>query len=171
MGKSRKKKSGRSTSTGTTLGALALVISIGALGLGVYQFIVPPASGPQIYINSYDDIIFLDGISPFEYHNQLNITYTTNVGDTVVLEFSCRLRIDPLGTTTLSVHFDNNGTLFPSSSIYEMADSHLVTSGYMRHTYEATTAGENYLMIWTNIDDEGTNSYITDCLLTVTVFG
>ena len=171
MSKSRKKKTSKGISTGTTLGALALIISIGALGLGVYQFIVPPASeGPRIYINSYDDIIFLDGTFYYDWHYPLNITYTTKVGDSVVLEFSCLLRIDPIGQTTLAVHFDNNGT-FPSSIIYESSDSNLVTSGYMKHTFVSTTAGENYLVIYTYIDDEGTNSYITNCLLTVTVYG
>ena len=65
MSKSRKKKSGKQQVTGQTLGALALVISIGALGLGVYQFITPP-EGPQICILSNDDIFHIDGISYLE---------------------------------------------------------------------------------------------------------
>ncbi len=173
MSKSRKKKkSGKTQVSGQSLGALALVLSIVALGFSVYQFIVPPASGPQIYVTSYDDIIWLDGISYFEYHDdELNITYTTKVGDIVILEFSCRLRIDPISTTTLRVCFDDNGTIFPPSSIYERSDTDLVTTGYMTYTFEAPTAGERLVVIWTDIDDEGTNSYITDCLLTVTVYG
>ena len=171
MSKSRKKKSRKQGVSGQTLGALALIISMVALGFSVYQFIVPPDTGPQIYIKSYDDIIWLDGISPYEYHGDvLNITYTTQVGDIVVLEFSCRLRIDPISTTTLQVNFEDNGTIFPRSQIYEMSDINLVTTGYMTYTFEAPTAGERMVVIWTNIDDEGTNSYIIDCLLTVTVY-
>ncbi len=169
--KSGKRKSDKGFSTGTTLGALALIISIGALGLGLYQFILPAGSGnPQIFIVSYDNIIFLDGISYVEYLHPLNITYTTKVGDRVELEFSCRLYVDPIGYTTLTVAFVNNGSMFPSSKIYLYTDSNFMTSGYMRHTFEATTAGENHLVIYATIDDEGTNSYIRDSLLTVTVY-
>ena len=169
MSKSKKKKTSKSTSTGTTLGALALIISIGALGLGLYQFIVPQDTGPQFYILERDDIIWLDRYTMFDYLNELNITYRTNVGDTVVLEFSCRLFLDPVGTTTLTVNFDINGTIFPSSEIYLQSDSPITTSGYMKYTYEATTAGENRVIIYTTCDDE-TDNLIRDCLLTVTVY-
>jgi hypothetical protein len=170
MSKSRKKKSGKQQVSGQTLGALALIISIGALGLGVYQLISPQASGPQFYILEYDDILFIDQYSAIDYHNELNITYNTKVGDSVVLELSCRLRLIPVGTTTLAVYFDNNGTT-PLSTIYLQSDVGIVTTGYMKYVFDATTAGENRLVIYTYIDDETTNSYITDCLLTVTVYG
>ncbi|MHA1402022.1 MAG: hypothetical protein ACTSQE_16865 [Candidatus Heimdallarchaeaceae archaeon] len=52
MSKSRKRKSSKGLSTGTTLGALALIIAIGALGLGLYQFVLPP-EGPMIYSKSH----------------------------------------------------------------------------------------------------------------------
>jgi len=169
--KSGKRKSSKGSSTGTTLGALALIISLGALGLGVYQFITPPASeGPQFYILEYDDILFIDQYTSFDYHNELNITYNTKVGDSVVLELSCRLRVNPVGTTTLTAYFDNNGTT-PLSSIYLQSDVSRISSGYMKYIFEATTTGENLLKIWTYIDDETQNSWIGDCLLTVTVYG
>ncbi|MGY5880504.1 MAG: hypothetical protein RTV31_09640 [Candidatus Thorarchaeota archaeon] len=169
--KSGKKKSSKGLSTGTTLGALALIISIGALGLGVYQFITPPASeNPQFYILERDDLIWLDRYSMFDYLYELNITYSTNVGDTVVLEFSCRLFLDPVSTTTLTVNFDINATILPLSNIYVSSDSDVTTSGYMKYTYEASTAGENRVLIYTTCDDE-TDNYIRDCLLTVTVYG
>lgn len=170
MSKSRKKKSGKQQISDQTLGALALIISIGALGLGVYQFIAPLTSGPQFYILEHDDIIWLDRYSTIDYLNELNITYTTKVGDTVVLEFSCQLYLDPVGTTTLTVHFDVNGTIFPPSSIYLSSDSVTLASDYMKYTYEASTAGENRVVIYTYCDDE-TDNYIRDCLLTVTVYG
>ena len=170
MSKSRKKKSGKQQFSGQTLGALALIISIVALGLGVVQFIAPLTSGPQFYILEYDDILFIDQYSFVDYHNELNITYNTKVGDSVVLELSCRLRVNPVGTTTLEVYFDNNGTI-PLSSIYLQSDVSRVSSGYMKYMFDATTTGENHLRIWTYIDDETTNSWIGDCLLTVTVYG
>jgi hypothetical protein len=43
MSKSGKRKSGKKQGTGQTLGALALILSIAALGLGLYQFILPTA--------------------------------------------------------------------------------------------------------------------------------
>ena len=168
--KSGKRKSSKGSSTGTTLGALALIISIGALGFGVYQFITPPVSeSPQFYILEYDDILFIDQYSVFDYHNDLNITYNTKVGDSVVLELSCRLRLNPVGTTTLVVYFENNGTT-PMSTIYLQSDVGIVTTGYMKYVFDATTTGENHLLVYTYIDDETTNSWIGDCLLTVTVY-
>lgn len=172
MSKKGKRKSSKGSNTGTTLGVLALIISIGALGLSVYQFITPPTSeGPTFYILEHDPIIWLDRYSSFDYLNELNITYNTKVGDTVVLEFSCRLFLDVEGstTTTLEVRFENNET-FPSARIHESADSSTYASGYMRYTFEASTAGENFLMIYTTCNEEVDN-YLIDCLLTVTVYG
>ncbi len=170
MSKSRKKKSGKGINTGTTLGALALILSIGALGFSVYQFIIPPETNPQFYILEHDDIIWLDRYSSFDYLNELNITYNTEVGDIVVVEFSCELYLDPVGTTTLRVNFDINGTIFPLSRIYVRSDSVVLTTDYMKYTYEASTAGENQVLIYTTCDDE-TDNYIQNCLLTVTVYG
>jgi len=167
--KTSKRKSSKGLSTGTTLGALALIISIGALGLGVYQFIAPQTSSPQFYILEHDDIIWLDRYSSLDYLYELNITYTTKVGDRVVLEFSCQVFVDAPSTTTLSVRFDNNGSI-PTSRIYVSSDSDVLTSEYMRYTFEASTAGENHLLIYTYCLEEVDN-FIRDCLLTVTVYG
>ncbi|MHA2177534.1 MAG: hypothetical protein ACXAAK_04210 [Candidatus Thorarchaeota archaeon] len=159
--------SGKKQGTGQTLGALALILSIAALGLGLYQFILPTAVGPQIYIVSNDDLLHIDGISSIEYLSPLNITYSTKVGDSVVLEFSCQIYLYPATLTTITLYFYNNGT-YPSSTILVTSDSYFETSAYMRHTFEATTAGENYLVIIATIDDE-TSTYIRNSLLTVTV--
>ena len=61
MSKSKKRKSRKGLNTGTILGALALIFSIGALGLSLYQFILP--TGPTIYSASNNDLVPLDGIS------------------------------------------------------------------------------------------------------------
>ena len=169
MSKSRKKKSGKQQGSGQILGALALIISIVALGFSVYQFIVPVDSGPQVYMLERDDIIWLDKYASFDYLYELNITYSTNVGDTVVVEFSCFLFLETSGTTILEVNFDINGTIFPPSGIYVRSDSNVYTTGYMKYSYEASTTGENQVLIWTMCDRE-TDNYIRDCLLTVTVY-
>ena len=47
--------------SGKGLGIFALLIAIIALGLGVYQIILPsPSEGPKIYVASNDDTVFLD---------------------------------------------------------------------------------------------------------------
>ncbi len=169
--KTSKRKSSTGGVTGTQLGALALIISLVALGLSAYQYITTPASEePQFYILEYDEIIYLDKYASFDYLNELSITYSTDIGDIVVLEFSCRLYMPATTTTTLTINFDNNGTLFPQSRIYVRESSSTMTAGYMRYTFEATTTGEHDLVIYTSCTEEIDN-WIDDCLLTVTVYG
>ncbi len=80
--------------SGKGLGILALLIAIGALGLSAYQFILPSPSegslseGPKIYYASNDDIVYLD-FGTIKYIPQLNVTYTTKAGDSVLIEFTC----------------------------------------------------------------------------------
>jgi len=168
--KSSKRKSGNGLSTGTTLGALALIISLGALGLGVYQFIVPQASeGPKIYYTSNSDVVYFDGVTQIKYIPQLNITYSTKVGDTVLLEFNCRIFLESLGGTSFTVYFQDNGSA-PTASIYLYSASDIYTTGYMRYLFEASTAGVNYLQIYMYIDDVDSNSFISHSVLTVTVY-
>jgi hypothetical protein len=138
-----------------------------ALGFSVYQFIATP-EGPQFYILELDDIIYLDRYSAYEYLNELNITYTTEVGDSVRLEFSCRVYLESFGGTTLRFNFENNGSYIPPG-IYLSSASDLRTSAYMTYTFEATTAGENNVVIVKACYDEVDNN-IRDCLLTVTVY-
>jgi len=168
--KSGKRKSGNEVSTGTTLGALALIISLGALGLGLYQFTLPsPVEGPTIYVTSYDDAVSFDGITQIKYVPQLNITYSTKVGDTVLLEFNCRIFLESLGGTDLSVYFQDNGSA-PTASIYLYSASDIYTTGYMRYLFEASTAGVNYLQIYMYIGDVDSDSFISHSVLTVTVY-
>lgn len=167
--KSGKRKSNKGSSTGTSLGALALIISLGALGLGVYQFITPPASeSPQFYILEHDDFIYLDKYSSVESVNELNITYSTEIGDTVVLEFSCQLSLQVTSSTTLTLNFENNGT-YVTTGIYASSDISAISSEYMKYTFEAETAGENNVMILASCAQE-VNNWLRYCLLTVTVY-
>ena len=69
-------------STGTTLGALALVIAIGALGLGVYQLTLSSNSGPTIYTSAYRQTVELPGVLFNQFIPQINVTYNANAGDT-----------------------------------------------------------------------------------------
>ena len=168
--KSGKRKSSKGSSTGTTLGAVALIISLGARGLGRYQFIAPPATEePQFYILEHDDFIYLDEYSSVETVDELNITYNTEIGDTVVLEFSCQLFLQVSGTTTLRLNFDNNGT-YILTGIYASSDMNAISSEYMKYTFKAETAGENNVVIIASCTEE-VNNWLRYCLLTVTVYG
>jgi hypothetical protein len=167
--KSRKRKSGKNLGTGTTLGTLALIISIGALGLGIYQIITPQSTGPQFYIVEHDDPIYFDKYTAFDYLNELSLTYTTNVGSMVVLEFSCRIFMPATSQTNFRLKFDNNGSI-PSTAIIVSADSYFQTTEYMRYTFEASASGENDIVVYATCDYEIDN-IIYDSLLTVTVYG
>lgn len=168
MAKSGKRKSGKKQGTGQTLGALALIIAIGALGLGLYQFILPAASeGPKIYVSENKDFVLLD--SPSKYIPQLNVTYNAKAGDSVLFEYSCQAYLEPTVGISLAVYFDINGTI-PSPYLSLHAVSVVVTSGYMRYNIESSTAGEYQIRIFMTIDDATTNSYVRFNLLTVTVY-
>ena len=169
MSKSRKKKSSKKQNPGKALGALALIISLGALGLGLTQFILPP-KGPTIYSLSYDDQIVIDTISIVDYLDELELTYSAKVGDTVLIEFSCEIYLNPDGTTDLSLKFDINGSIFPTSSIHVYSSDPIFASGYMRHYINSSVAGDFDVNIYAYIDDEFAYSWIRYCLVTVTVF-
>ena len=170
VSKSRKKKSGKPKAPGQTLSALALIISIGALGLGLYQFFFSPSpEGPAIYVTQYDDIYYIDGISFVDYPPQLNVTYSVQPGDNVLLEYNCEIYLDPIGYTEIGILFDINNTIIPATRIRVWDDHNIATNGYMRYSYVSTTAGESNVKIWITIDDE-TNSYIRYSVLTATVY-
>jgi len=170
MSKSRKKKTEKTQVSGQTLGALALVLSIVALSISVYQLVVPPSSEPQVYILEHNDIVWIDRYSAVDSLRELNITYSAQAGDTVILEFSCQMYVDTDGSqTSLRLNFENNGTYIPSGSISQSSSSDLITSGYMTHTFEASTTGEYNVYIIATCFEEVDN-YVRYCLLTVTVY-
>lgn len=168
MSKSGKRKSSKGISTGTRLGALALIIAIGAVGLGVYQlFLSSTSEGPKIHVSENADFVLLD--SPTKYIPQLNVTYNAKAGDSVLFEYSCQAYLEPTVGISLAVYFDINGTI-PSPYLSLHTVSVVLTSGYMRYYIESSTAGEYKIRIFMAIDDATTNSYVRFNLLTVTVF-
>jgi hypothetical protein len=171
LSKSRKKKSGKKQFSGQTLGALALIISLGALGIGLYQLILAPSpEGPAIYVTQYDDIYYLDGTSMADYPPQLSVTYSVQAGDEVLLEFNCEIYLNPIGYTEIGILFDVNNTILPTTRIRVYDDHSLATTGYMRYSYTSSTTGESTVTIWITIDDMGTSSYIRHSVLTATVY-
>ncbi|MHA1138173.1 MAG: hypothetical protein ACTSSE_16970 [Candidatus Thorarchaeota archaeon] len=166
MSKSKKRKSRKGFNTGTMLGALALIIAIGALGLSLYQFI--PPTGPTIYSASNNDLVPLDGISGVEYLPELNLTYSAKAGDSVLIEFSCIIYLDPTTLIHLYVNFDINGTV-PLSNIHVSSESAIFTNGYVRYYIESSQAGEFNVQPYAYITEDYTNSFVRYSLLTVTV--
>ncbi len=167
--KSSKKKSSKKQNTGQTLGVLALIISFGALGLSLSQFFLQQG-GPTVYSLSHNDIIVLDGISLIDHLSELDLTYSAKAGDRVLIEFTCEIYVNPIGSTDLSINFEIGGSIFPPSKIHVYTDSYLFTNGYMRHYIESSDAGEFEVVLIASIDDESTGSFIRNCLLTVTVY-
>jgi len=166
LSKSRKRKSSKGSSTGTTLGALALIISIGAMGLSLYQFILP--TGPTIYSVWNDDLVPLDGIGSIKYLPELDLTYSVKAGDSVLIEFSCIIYLDVTTLIDLYINFDVNGTV-PLTNIHVSSESNIFTNGYVRHYIESSTAGEFNVQPYAYITEDYTSSYVRYCLLTVTV--
>jgi hypothetical protein len=160
----------------TTL-IISLIISI-IVSAGVLYVAIPivypsnvNSKGPTIYSLSHDDIIDLDGISTIDYLNEIDLTYSAQAGDRVLIEFNCEIYVNPIGGTDLSLRFDINGSIFPLSRIHVYTESDLFTTGYMRHYIESSTAAGNYTVnIYADISDEYTGSYIRYCFVTVTVY-
>jgi len=166
----------KGTSFFTTL-IISLIISV-VVSAGLLYVAIPivypsnvDSKGPTIYSLSYDDNIVLQGISYIDYLSELDLTYSAQDGDRVLIEFNCEIYVNPIGGTDLSLSFDINGTIFPSSSIHVYTESVLFTTGYMRHYIESSSVAGNYTVnIYADINDEYTGSFIRNCLVTITIY-
>jgi hypothetical protein len=168
MSKSRKKKSSKKQKPGKTLAVLAFIISLGALGLGLYQIFAP--SGPTIYNLVYDDLIEIDDISVIDYLSELSLTYSAKEGDRILIEFSCEILINPSTSTDFTLNFDIQGAIFPSSRIRIYTDSYTRTNGYMKHYIESSGAGLFQVQIYATIDNEWGACWVDSAVLTVTIY-
>ena len=161
--------------SGKGLGIFALIIAIGALGLSAYQFILPsPSEGSDIYSETNNDTVYL-GYDTFEIIPNLNLTYTTKTGDSVLLEFSCQVSIEISGaSTTVEITFEIDG-LAPSpdtkvSVVGFGPDPYLQNPFIMRHYIQTSSAGTHVVSVLTDIDDGSTTSFVKYCVLTATVY-
>ena len=161
--------------SGKGLGIFALLIAIGALGFGLYQFILPsPSEGPKIYSASKYNTTYLD-FNTFDIITSLNLTYNTKAGDSVLLEFSCQIYIDSSGgSNTIHISFLINGSApspYKQISITGVFPStYYQGSGLMRYNIESSPAGTHFVGILASIDVESTGSYVKYCTLTATVY-
>ena len=179
MVSSRKKKSGRKKTskkrtgvkkdTGKIIAVIALVASLGALGLGVSQIFLP-FGAPKIYSLYYEDLIYIDGVSFADYLDELELVYSAKKGDQVLLEFSCEIFLNPSSATNVDLNFDIAGIIFPSDRIKVYSSSVIITSGYMRHYIPSSEAGEFEVTIYATMDVEFSTCNIRHCLFTITVY-
>ena len=159
--------------SGTILGILALLIAIGALGVGIYQFVLPvgeitvkcATKEEKFYINSNSYVVLPN----------LNITYSTEAGDSVLLEFSSQLGIELSGfSTTVSIKFEVDGlSPTPDTEIEAtVMDPHIYANipFVMRHHIESSSEGSLIVKVLIKIDDTGTTSFVDFCVLTTTMY-
>ena len=159
--------------SGTILGIFTLLIAIGALGVGIYQIVLPP-EGTTIYCTTREEKFYII-TSTYEVVPNLNITYTTKAGDSVLLEFSCQLSVELYGSSTkVSIKFEIDGMPpTPDTEIESIVmDPHAYTlaSFVMRHHVESSSEGSHIVKVLTKIDDTGTTSFVDFCVLTATIY-
>jgi len=159
--------------SGTVLGILTLLIAIGALGFGIYQFVLP-SDGTTIYCATKEEKFYINS-NTYEVLPNLNITYTTEAGDSVLLEFSSQLGIELYGTsTTVSIKFEIDGLPpTPDTEIEAtVMDPHIYANVpfVMRHHVESSSEGSHIVKVLIKIDDTGTTSFVDFCVLTATVY-
>ena len=159
--------------SGTIFGIFTLLIAIGALGVGIYQIMLP-AGGTTIYCETKEEKFYII-TSTYEVLPNLNITYTTTTGDSVLLEFSCQLSIELYGSSTkVSIKFEIDGLPpTPDTEIEAIVmDPHIYTyvPFIMRHHVESSSAGSHIVKVLIKIDDTGTTSFVDFCVLTATIY-
>jgi hypothetical protein len=160
---------------GKVLGIIALLIAIGAMGFSVYQFILPSASaGTTVYATTNENTIYLDS-NTFESIPNLNITYNTKAGQSVLLEFSCQISIEIDGVSTeVDFKFEIDGlppTPDTMVSVHGLGpDIYLHTSFIMRHNIQSSAEGSHIVKTITKIDDTTTTTFVKYCVLTATVY-
>lgn len=164
-------------SSGKGLGIFALILAIGALGVGLYPIIFPTPSiidGSKIYGATNENKVYLNS-NTYEIIPNLNLTYTAKAGNSVSLEFSCQLSVEIISPSTrVDFKFEIDG--LPPSPDTEISVIALAPDVYwhipfmMRHYIESSSEGTHVVKVLTKIDDIITTSYVEYCVLTATVY-
>ncbi|MHA2038196.1 MAG: hypothetical protein ACW98X_17300 [Promethearchaeota archaeon] len=160
--------------SGKGIGIFALLIAIGALGFGVYQFILPsPSEGQKIYTdtnyNQFDlNIATISSVIP-----NLNVTYSANVGDNVLLEYSGNVFYGVSGgTPELNIYFYVDGV--PPSPYAEMELQYPNTDRrcpvIFRYHFQESVAGSHLVTVSTAINLGSTGTYLINSVLKVTIY-
>ncbi len=107
------------------LAVLALIIALGALGLGVYQifFISTPPVDESGLVNTWHNIVLntIDVNSTYEPIDQLNTTIEVNNGEWVYVSYASNAEMDPTDTLrhSLILYFVIDGDFQTPGFVYE----------------------------------------------------
>jgi hypothetical protein len=154
-------------SKGSAIAAIALIIALGAAGVGIYQIFFTP---PTTMVAKWEDSVVLS----FSGWTTIpaNITFKTRASSVVLLEFSCQSKLQIIGAvSSLAIYFFVDGTLgsYVYTYGYSTEDSQDIYDSFsMRDYITDLTAGAHNVTVRTYIDDGGT-SFIRDSVLSVTI--
>ena len=160
--------------SGKGLGILALLIAIVALALGAYLIILPsPSEGPKIYTDTNYAQIDLNTATISYVIPNLTITYSANVGDNVLIEYSGNVFYGVSGgTPELNIYFYVDGV--PPSPYAEMELKYPSTNRrcpvIFRYHFQESVAGSHLVSVSTAIDVDSTGTYLINSLLKVTIY-
>ena len=107
------------------LAGLALIIALGALGIGVYQlfFVSTPSVGESGVVNTWHSVLLdtIDVNFTYEPIDQLNTTIEVSSGEWVYISFAGNAKLDPSDTLrhSLIFYFAVDGTLRSPGFVYE----------------------------------------------------
>ena len=107
------------------LAVFALIIALGALGLGVYQifFVSEPSVDESGLVNTWHNLLLntVDVNSTYEPIDQLNTTIEVNNGEWVYVSFAGNAKLDPTDTLrhSLILYFAIDGDLQTPGFVYE----------------------------------------------------
>ena len=161
------------------LAVLALIVALGALGLGVYQIIFVPAptaaTAPSGIRNTWYDFhystVFTNPVSTIIPVDQLLINFTVNSGESVYFHFNTWASVDAGVNSLIQLNFILNGTWlsgpqYPWCVLLTAADSIEVPVS-LQMSLDTVTVGAHNVSISIYGNDAG-NSIFSSTLLVQT---
>lgn len=139
----------------TGLAAVALIIAIGALGLGVYQvfFVSAPTGGDSGVKNSWSDLFYTsvdtNPVSTWIPVDQLLINFTVNTGESAFFLFSTLVTVQAGTSMTLNFALDGVRLTGPPHPwwVVQATGTLIQTPISFHYTLETISAGIHNLSI------------------------
>ena len=151
------------------IGIVALIIGIGALGLGAWQIFFPSISGgPRIYVCAQESDFSLT-TSGTKIIPDFNITYYTNAGNIVLIEYNGQVSLDMSNAIQIKFIIDMDTA---PVEIYLVGDGSttLRESCVLKHYILNNTAGEHTIYVSTYLSFSIGSTIISDSVLTVMIY-
>lgn len=160
----------------TVIAFLALIVGIGGLGLGLYQFLFPAEpekTGIQnTWFESTGTFYYTDPISTDIPVDELEIEFTVNSGESVYCISSFNVWLDHAATSVMRVNFELDGANLRAGNepwhTIQLNDYSLGSTVTIQHSIDGLTAGTHTLTIV--ISGSNVNNYITDSSLLVQTY-